>query len=177
MLHIKHWIKCILFPLACDPACVRGTCTEDRVCVCPEGWTGEDCNIPGMNIKSNVDCHHNSHIDGPSACKGTKSWPYYYAVCDPVCVRGTCTEDMVCTCPDGWIGEDCNTPSKWTVMIIDITSCGMEHNDQCSLSCEIPALSWSIISATCLVFTLKGMQTYFRGNLAINRGLDYQGTY
>ena len=33
-------------PIVCDPDCVRGTCTEDRVCVCPEGWTGEDCNTP-----------------------------------------------------------------------------------------------------------------------------------
>ena len=41
--------------------------------------------------------------------------------CDPACVRGTCTEDMVCACPEGWIGEDCNTPSKWTVMIDHIS--------------------------------------------------------
>ena len=37
------FIGCDL-PIVCDPACVRGTCTEDRVCVCPEGWTGENCN-------------------------------------------------------------------------------------------------------------------------------------
>ena len=27
---------------------MRGTCTEDMVCACPERWTGADCNTPGM---------------------------------------------------------------------------------------------------------------------------------
>ena len=40
-------VTCYLSPAACDPACVRGTC-QGPYCACPEGWTGADCNTPGM---------------------------------------------------------------------------------------------------------------------------------
>ena len=89
---LTHYLLHItLLPTACDPACVttlyaacvpvcvRGTCTEDRVCECPEGWTGEDCNTPGMNIKVNTDCHyynHDSHSDRPSAYEAATSGTY-----------------------------------------------------------------------------------------------------
>ena len=56
---------------------MRGTCTEDRVCLCPEGWIGEDCSTPGMNIKVNIDCHyskyHGNQIGRPSVCEAAKS--------------------------------------------------------------------------------------------------------
>ena len=59
--------------------------------------------------------------------------------CDPACVRGTCTEDRVCACPEGWIGEDCNTPSKRTIVIDhNMYNCVEWNISQCSLSCEMP---------------------------------------
>ena len=40
---------------------------EDMVCACPEGWVGEVCNTPGMNIKPSSPYYHDS--DRPSTCK------------------------------------------------------------------------------------------------------------
>ena len=77
---LKPHLKVVIFPIACVPACVRGTCTEDRVCVCPEGWTGEVCNIPGMNIK----CHYNSHIQFHGPRKGVNSGPHI-TLCTLLC--------------------------------------------------------------------------------------------
>ena len=46
---LTHYLLHItLLPTACDPACVRGTCLG-HYCACPEGWTGADCDTPGMS--------------------------------------------------------------------------------------------------------------------------------
>ena len=56
----------------------------------------------------------------------------------------------------------------------------MEHNGQCSLSCEMPGDG--LYSATCLVNTLKSRVDQFyiiilvRVKLAINRRLDHVPT-
>ena len=32
-----------IYTVTCIPECVNGECRDPRVCVCDDGWTGEDC--------------------------------------------------------------------------------------------------------------------------------------
>ena len=45
-LYIRTYVHTSLHTV-CDPPCKNGVCSEDMRCVCSEGWTGEDCSVPG----------------------------------------------------------------------------------------------------------------------------------
>eukprot|EP00095_Tigriopus_kingsejongensis_P012307 maker-scaffold2342_size16862-snap-gene-0.3 protein:Tk12307 transcript:maker-scaffold2342_size16862-snap-gene-0.3-mRNA-1 annotation:"protein jagged-1" len=97
--------------------CQHGECVRPNVCACKVGWEGHLCDtcikLPGCvhgACNSSFECN----CFGDEA--GTELWEG--AFCDrPACPdcdfkHGQCFEPLVCTCHDGWEGENCKTCVK-----------------------------------------------------------------
>jgi hypothetical protein len=79
-------------PCSTNPCQHGGTCTSDgssHTCVCPTGYTGDNCEIEPSDPCSTNPCQHG----------------------------GTCTSDgssHTCVCPTGYTGDNCETEDQTT---------------------------------------------------------------
>lgn len=105
-----HGCNTVLADPCANVDCGNGNCTLigdiDHRCVCDAGYTGPFCTVPiGEETVSPCDsnpCRNNGTcidlsdiVDGEGALE---------------CIAaGTCSEEFMCTCPDGYAGNICET--------------------------------------------------------------------
>ncbi|XP_059098127.1 neurogenic locus protein delta-like [Tigriopus californicus] len=97
--------------------CLHGECVRPNVCACKVGWEGHLCDtcipLPGCVHGS---CNSSFECNCAANAKGVQLWEG--AFCDkPACANcdarhGQCFEPLVCTCHDGWEGDECKTCIK-----------------------------------------------------------------
>ena len=120
-------------PPTCEPACENeGTCLPDNVCNCPQGFDGPTCSNstqcpepPFCNETAGcIDCPFCNETAGCPFCNETASCPFCNTTldcppppeiptCDPPCDNGgTCTQDELCNCPQGFDGPFCGASTE-----------------------------------------------------------------
>ncbi|XP_071953877.1 hyalin-like isoform X2 [Antedon mediterranea] len=114
-----YWIVFACSSSPCGPGTCMSTNPSGSTCVCPEGYSGDDCSI--YNACSSSPC-------GPGTCMSTNPSEYtcvcpegylgddcstYNACSSSPCGPGTCMStnpsEYTCVCPEGYLGDDCST--------------------------------------------------------------------
>ncbi|GAB4384357.1 MAG: hypothetical protein Kow0075_16390 [Salibacteraceae bacterium] len=87
--------------------CLNGAECEDGTCICPDGFSGTNCEIEDLCITQNPDCKHGDCVEGECDCHTN----YYGEKCADKCVNGTYNSG-VCECNTGFEGPSCETYSR-----------------------------------------------------------------
>lgn len=95
-----------------------GSCSDHGVCnalngtcICNGGWQGEGCE----ERTCEADCYgHGICQDGACYCEaGWEGEACGRRSCPNGCsARGACLPSSVCSCFDGWMGDDCSSPTE-----------------------------------------------------------------
>ncbi len=114
----------VLFASSCsnpceDVICLNGGVCDDGTCICPEGFTGDNCQLAAATACDTVVCFNGGVcIDGaclcPSGYTGTNCEIEVQAdPCDTiVCLNGGTCITGNCNCADGYEGTTCETVER-----------------------------------------------------------------
>lgn len=141
----------------------RGECIELDTCECPEGWYGDECEIPSCfgvlgNDTENV-CFGHGNCTYLDTCACDEN--HYYTNCSiPKCYglegsarcssHGTCVDVDTCVCEDDWYYTNCSIPKCYGIEGDERCSahgiCELDHTCTCesdwdtslALNCSVP---------------------------------------
>ena len=88
--------------------CENGGVCEEGICDCPDGFSGELCEIEDLCITEDIDCGAYGNCEG-GECICDRS--YYGETCDDYCLEGAYNNGS-CTCFQGYEGPNCDTLSR-----------------------------------------------------------------
>lgn len=116
---------------ACSKICENGgRCAAAERCLCPAGWTGEDCTTAVCSPA----CSWRKLCTAPNTCTCIPGWTGALCLqpqCSQPCINGDCTGPDACTCRNGWFGPNCTVP------VCDQT-CGNGGNCTAPRICRCP---------------------------------------
>ncbi|MFC2015230.1 thioredoxin family protein, partial [Chloroflexota bacterium] len=162
-----------------DPAvCNGGTCVGLDTCVCPEGWTGANCQIEekwycaGVAHDDPAVCsEHGECVVGGGcvcdygyegeACENvvSDSWNCFeMAKGDPsACNGGECVAPDTCECPEGFTGDECLELADCSVSGCYYGTCVGENICECDPGWTGPScLEYFICYGTPSIFACSG---------------------
>jgi hypothetical protein len=99
---------------ACEKiTCMNGGACQDGTCDCPDGFTGDRCEIEDRCITQNISCLNggtcqDGTCDCPDGFTGDRCEIEDRCITQNIsCLNGGTCQDGVCDCPDGFIGNRC----------------------------------------------------------------------
>jgi len=90
---------CYGVPASDRAVCNGGDCVGPDTCVCPEGWTGDNCQLEDRWTCNDL------YYDDPNVCSG----------------QGDCVAQDTCTCYEGFDGANCEiAPSLFSGTAVSV---------------------------------------------------------